>query len=231
MNTGTSHLPAQTSKIIRDLAQHIWDTTRDGLDTIWIGRGYQADGSEHETGRALDIIASSRVGIRPTATELAAGNWVVSWLILHADQLHVRHIIWQDKIYKHRYKSWQQFTGDRSSLTSRHEDHIHVLLQDTAGTVPAEPITKGITMSISRADHQLIAESAIQAQLVQTGRAPKAGEIANEFLYRKLGHTGPTTAVCLQSGFHNTVAILAEVQALRAELAALRESISDGASA
>lgn len=141
MRRNTKHLSSpSTSQIIIDLAEHIL-TTASAL--LWIGRGHDPASNEHATGRALDVIASTRVDTMPTPEQRAAGDQLVAWLIRHADALHIRHIIWQNRIWKTRYRrsGWQPLPGPRLSVSARHLDHVHVFLQDRAGTLPADPIT------------------------------------------------------------------------------------------
>lgn len=132
------------TKVIKDLARHIWAITRPAASTIWIGRGWSPNAVEHATGRALDIIVSRRVGILPTPAEKAAGEAVVAWLIRHADALHIRHIIWDGRIWKRRYRhtptAWTRHKS-RPDISEQHRDHIHVYCDDANGTVPTAPLT------------------------------------------------------------------------------------------
>lgn len=133
---------SRASKIIKDLAAHIYDITRPAASTIWIGRGWDNDGSEHGTGRALDIIVARSVGSQPTPDELAAGWAVVDWLVANADALDIRHIIFRRKIYRHRYRAWGKLPNRSASasISDWHDDHIHVWLQSTNGFVPNKPL-------------------------------------------------------------------------------------------
>lgn len=137
---------SKASAPIQDLARRVWAITRPSAASIWIGRGWDtaASGStEHHSGRALDIMVSAKVGRMPTMAEAAAGEQMVAWLIRHADQMHVRHVIWNRRIWKRRYRgtatAWSRLTG-RSGVSDWHEDHIHVYLDDTAGSIPDAPL-------------------------------------------------------------------------------------------
>ena len=143
------NLSSRSTSPVRKLAESIYFGTRDAFPYIWIGRGWDKPylrgpyptsgqwGDEHGTGRALDIICSPEVGIRPSGAYRDAGDKIVAWLISNAWAMHIRHIIWQDRIYKTRYGNWMRFTGDRSNISARHEDHIHVFFEDSNGTIPA----------------------------------------------------------------------------------------------
>ena len=132
------------SRIIHDLAKHIYTITRPTASTIWIGRGWDDDRSEHQTGRALDIIVARKVGSQPTAEELAAGWAVVDWLVAHASALRIRHIIFRRRIYRHRYRAWGKLPNrdSTSSISDWHDDHAHVLLESESGYVPDHPLTQ-----------------------------------------------------------------------------------------
>ena len=143
------NLSSRSTSPVRKLAESIYFGTRDAFPYIWIGRGwdtpylrgpYPSSGQwddEHGTGRALDVICAPEVGIRSSGAYRDAGDKIVAWLISNAWAMHIRHIIWQDRIYKTRYGNWMRFTGDRSNISARHEDHIHVFFEDSNGTIPA----------------------------------------------------------------------------------------------
>lgn len=180
----TSHFPPQTAQICHDLAHHV---LRTGPKSLWIGRAYQAGTPEHGTGRALDIIASREVGHLPTRDEKAAGDLLAAWLVRHAGRLHIRHIIWNAQIWKTRYASqgWRPLPGPRSSLSDWHRDHIHVLLQDRAGSVPDAPITsttttEGDDMPLTQTDLNHIASTTDRQVWGATFGSRKAGEIFRE---------------------------------------------------
>ncbi|MDO5066206.1 MAG: hypothetical protein Q4D96_02855 [Propionibacteriaceae bacterium] len=140
----TKHFPSQTAEIITNLAEWV---IRTGSPLIWIGRSWQAGEPEHGTGRAVDLILSTHVGMLPTPEQKRAGDQLVAWLIKHADALHVRHIIWQNKIWKRRYREqgWRPLPTPRRTITDKHLDHVHVYLDDAAGYVPSDPITSTTT--------------------------------------------------------------------------------------
>ena len=143
------NLSSRSAAPVKKLAESIYFGTRNAFPYIWIGRGwgtpylrgpYPSSGQwddEHGTGRALDIICAPEVGIRSSGAYRGAGDKIVAWLISNARAMHIRHIIWQDRIYKTRYGNWMRFTGDRSNISARHEDHIHVFFEDVDGIIPA----------------------------------------------------------------------------------------------
>lgn len=114
---------------------------------IWIGRGWDWKSTEHATGRALDIITSTKVGRMPTKEQKARGDKLAAWFIKHADALNIRHIIWHGRIYRVRYKSWGVLPGRTASsnVSDWHYDHIHLLLDNTSGKLPSEKINLGGT--------------------------------------------------------------------------------------
>lgn len=130
------------SEIIWALARHMYEITQIIAPTIWIGRGWDDKSEEHSTGRALDLMVASASNQIPRPDQKAAGELVVAWLLRHADELHVQHILWDEKIWRARDKQWGPLPNrtPESSNSSWHRDHIHVLLLDAKGIVPDEPL-------------------------------------------------------------------------------------------
>ena len=133
---------------VRELAAAVYWGTRKTFPQVWIGRGwdhpvlsgrYPETGQwddEHGTGRALDIICAPEVGVRSVGAYRDAGEAIVSWIIANAKQMHVRHIIWQNAIWKTRFGAWFTLSGNRVGVSNRHEDHIHVFFEDSSGDIP-----------------------------------------------------------------------------------------------
>ena len=80
--------------------------------------GIRGDGSEHASGRALDIMTSGARGV-----EIAA------WIQANYSKLGIVEIIYQQKIWTTQRASegWRAMP-DRGSATANHYDHIHVLV-------------------------------------------------------------------------------------------------------
>lgn len=143
------YLNSNSKAIVKALAASIYWGTRKTFPVIWVGRGwdthtmsgdYPDSGQwpdEHGTGRALDIICAPEVGVRSDGKYREAGEAVLAWLMANARQMHIRHIIWQNRIWKTRYGTWTQLSGNRSGVSDRHEDHLHVFFEDNYGSVPA----------------------------------------------------------------------------------------------
>ena len=133
-------------------SQIIWDLARKlnaevARYAIWIGRGWDPKSTEHATGRALDIMVSVKVNTRPTDTQKARGDKLAAYLVKHARTMRIRHIIWNERIYRTRYGAWGPLplTATRSKNyayghSDWHRDHLHVWLEDTAGVIPTETI-------------------------------------------------------------------------------------------
>lgn len=143
------YVSSNSRAVVRALASSVYWGTRKTFPMIWIGRGWDTHSmsgaypesgqwpDEHGTGRALDIICAPEVGVRSTGVYREAGEAVLAWLMANARQMHIRHIIWQNRIWKTRYGTWTQLSGSRSGISDRHEDHIHVFFEDNNGSVPA----------------------------------------------------------------------------------------------
>jgi hypothetical protein len=78
--------------------------------------GKRADpGSDHNSGRAVDIMITG-----------ATGDRIRDFLIAHKDELNVDYVIFEQKIYA-SYTGWQgRGMEDRGSVTANHFDHVHV---------------------------------------------------------------------------------------------------------
>jgi hypothetical protein len=80
--------------------------------------GIRGDGSEHASGKALDIMTSG-----------ARGAEIAAWLQANYSAMGIVEIIYQQKIWTTQRASegWRAMP-DRGSATANHFDHIHVLV-------------------------------------------------------------------------------------------------------
>lgn len=137
---------ANASPIIWSLARKVYADTREAAPVTWIGRGWDWKSTEHATGRALDIIFGPKVGLNLNLPQYAEfkrdGDAIVAWLVSIADELNIRHIIWNERIYRVRYKAWGPLPGRTASSNNSdwHRDHAHVWLEDEKGVIPAGPV-------------------------------------------------------------------------------------------
>jgi hypothetical protein len=79
--------------------------------------GYRAgDGGDHGSGRAVDIMVSGE-----------PGQVIARYVQAHARELHVKYVIYQQKIWQagHPTSQWK-LMEDRGSTTANHYDHVHV---------------------------------------------------------------------------------------------------------
>lgn len=108
---------------------------------LWVGSGWRTGSKEHVSGDALDIITSADTGIdtekrEPLAFKQAM-NFVNNVLIKNANALHIRHIIFNGRIWRRRKNAWGVYLR-RGSVSIAHRDHIHVLLEGgSSGSVSA----------------------------------------------------------------------------------------------
>lgn len=143
------YIGADARSCVKGLASAIYYGTRKVYPMIWIGRGWDTPylsgrypetgqwSDEHGTGRALDVICAPEVGIRSTGAYREAGEAIIAWAMANARRMHLRHIIWQNRIWKTRYGAWSTLSGNRTGISNRHEDHIHFFFEDNFGSVPA----------------------------------------------------------------------------------------------
>jgi hypothetical protein len=82
-------------------------------------------GSEHSTGRALDIMVSG-----------SEGQEVADWLKANYKKLGVSQLIWEQHIWTVQRSSegWRAME-DRGGATANHYDHVHVSVYGNSGTV------------------------------------------------------------------------------------------------
>lgn len=80
--------------------------------------GYRAGDQDHGTGNAIDNMVYG---------DTATGDELAQFLIDHADELHVKYIIWQQHIWQNLdgLRTWQAME-DRGSPTANHMDHVHL---------------------------------------------------------------------------------------------------------
>lgn len=71
----------------------------------------------HPTGRALDIML-------PSVSDVALGNQIVAFLIAHASEFNINHIIFRQRMWLPG-EGWSAME-DRGSITDNHFDHVHV---------------------------------------------------------------------------------------------------------
>ncbi|GAB2685859.1 hypothetical protein GCM10009743_71460 [Kribbella swartbergensis] len=82
-------------------------------------------GSEHSTGRALDVMVSG-----------SAGDEVAAWLKANYKKLGISELIWAQRIWTVQRSSegWRPME-DRGGATANHYDHVHVSVYGNSGTV------------------------------------------------------------------------------------------------
>ncbi|MGV8907740.1 MAG: SH3 domain-containing protein [Propionicimonas sp.] len=84
--------------------------------------GWRAGGMAfHKNGRALDIM------LTPGA-ESALGYRIANYLISHAKDFNVDHIIFEQKIWTPSTPHWRHM-ADRGSITANHFNHVHVAIR------------------------------------------------------------------------------------------------------
>ncbi|GAA4919809.1 hypothetical protein GCM10023405_49470 [Streptomonospora salina] len=115
-------------------AQALLDSAGEVFGTMSVG-GYETGGvssghgedSAHYDGRAVDVF------YRPVSEENRREGWLLAhWLVAHAEQLHVAHVIFDDEIWSARDPrgGWQPYeAGDPDNAILRHLDHVHVDVQ------------------------------------------------------------------------------------------------------
>jgi hypothetical protein len=75
----------------------------------------------HKNGRAVDIM------LTPGA-ESALGHRIANYLIAHAKDFNVDHIIFEQQIWTPSTPHWRHM-ADRGSITANHFNHVHVAIR------------------------------------------------------------------------------------------------------
>lgn len=81
--------------------------------------------SDHYTGNAIDIMTNTK------GVSSADGTQLAQWLAQHHEQLKVKYIIWEQKVWRPKNPVWKKM-GDRGNDTLNHYDHVHVSVLNNA---------------------------------------------------------------------------------------------------
>lgn len=101
----------------RSKSKEIFDAAQAAGHDIWFMWG-MGGGSEHSTGRALDLMVKSE----------AAGDWVRDYIWTNRSRLRLQHVIWEQHITSTvTSPGVRRKMEDRGSVTENHMDHVHVL--------------------------------------------------------------------------------------------------------
>lgn len=125
--------------------------------------GKRADpGSDHHTGRAVDVMIPSW-----ESTEgKALGDQIAQWARANATGLGVTYIIWQTRIWsvERAGEGWRDCGGPSATCASQgdpsalHLDHVHISVSGnagTGGTNPVEPAPGGYSLPVAQGAYRL----------------------------------------------------------------------------
>jgi hypothetical protein len=124
-STGPRGLTPRAATVRRSLLRAFGDIPLGGFAPGGVRTGHM-EGSAHYDGRAVDAF------VRPVTAENRRKGWAVaSYLVAHAERLHVDHVIFDGRIWSERRSGsgWRDYdpgrtTGNRVVL--EHRDHVHV---------------------------------------------------------------------------------------------------------
>lgn len=124
--TGTSMAPCATSSSIeggiRADTKFIYRSVCANFDGVNSYGGYRAGGLPfHRNGRAIDIMLTP-------GKESAMGWRIANYLIAHAREFNIDHIIFEQHIWTPSTPRWR-LMGDRGGITANHFDHVHVAVR------------------------------------------------------------------------------------------------------
>lgn len=84
--------------------------------------GVRQDSMEyHPSGRALDIML-------PSVSDNALGWSIAKWVVSHASEFNLDHVIFDQKIWVAGSSGWRSMS-DRGGITANHKDHVHVAVK------------------------------------------------------------------------------------------------------
>ncbi|MFT3859838.1 hypothetical protein [Micropruina sp.] len=116
----TRSVPSGSVLGLKPVAMVVYRAVMARWDVKNVG-GYRAHSlSVHQFGRAIDFMTYSNV---------SQGNAIAAFLIAHAKEFHVDHIIYRQRIWTPYHPSWRHM-ADRGSATANHMDHVHVAVDN-----------------------------------------------------------------------------------------------------
>jgi hypothetical protein len=100
-----------------------------------LARGGHINGSDHYTGRAVDVM----IGGWTTPTGIQSGDRVADYFVAHAKEFGVTYVIWRAHIWStsHPWRPYSHPDG-RTDPTALHMDHVHVSVSGNAATITKE---------------------------------------------------------------------------------------------
>ena len=78
--------------------------------------------SVHGTGRALDVMLPLSGG----KADNTLGDKIAEFVIMNATEIGVQTVIWDNTIWSSTNPGVHRYYGDKSNVTLRHEDHLHI---------------------------------------------------------------------------------------------------------
>jgi len=127
---GRNGLTPRADAVRKDLIRTFGKLSTGGYEPGGVSTGHM-EGSAHYDGRAVDVF------VRPISTANTTRGWAMAqYLVARADLLHIKTVIFSDKIWTAGGRSdsgWRDYTppersGDPAIL--RHLDHVHVDVQE-----------------------------------------------------------------------------------------------------
>jgi hypothetical protein len=104
----------------------LWQQYGRDLEIWGYSTGGHVEGSDHYSGKAVDVSVPNW----QTQSGNALGWRMASWLQLRADQLGIKYLIWDGRIWSQARadEGWRPYThpGGLVSDTASHRDHVHV---------------------------------------------------------------------------------------------------------
>lgn len=128
---GANGLTARADAVRRDMAKSFGDLLVGGFQPGGTDAG-RLGGSSHDDGRAIDIF------FRPVTAASTRNGWVLAhYLVANAQRLHIKHVIFDDRVWTAGDSSaagWRHYAAPLPNrglsaatlATLQHRDHVHV---------------------------------------------------------------------------------------------------------
>lgn len=201
---------------------------------MWVGQGKSSTGgTEHATGRAVDLIISENTGIRATGDRKAQGDRLAAWLWTNSMALGVRGIIWYGQIIGYtKYRGgWGRYS-DHGGISANHYDHIHVLFESSVEwpahaklTNPGGSVTEDDDMTVDELLRTPIGGSGLTVataiERAAYSREAVLEAVPQRVLKSKLGASGPTVDVAIQEAYNAGLRHGARLEAIERRLTEL----------
>lgn len=168
-------LTADAKRVLRCVKSNVGDFT-----FLGVGQRPAAAGSDHGTGKALDVL----IGQWDTPAGAAAGQEVADYAVANHSRLGVKYVIWDARIWsvqrsKEGWRRYRNPTGATDS-NSMHKNHVHISVYGNAagtGGSSGEVSRAGWTIPIAKDKYRLTSGFGYRSGVVGGGNREMHGGV------------------------------------------------------